>query len=139
MKKYIPLLGSLAVFFLLFSSFILQHQSHAVASEHSTLSDLSIQQLSFWQKAALFFGASASTSWFMHRHYRRHYGEGLGCLGVLGIIILGALVIALLPLILVAALVMLIFGIPFPRWGGRRYDRRDRYDRYRHHHRRRRW
>ena len=118
----------LAAIFLLFSSFTyLANQTTVVESQQSfwsTLQGFSFEKLGFWQKTALALGVSGGTFALFRRRYRRHYGEGLGCLGVLGIIILGAIIIALLPVILVVGLVMLILGIPFPRSRGRRYRRR---------------
>jgi hypothetical protein len=124
---------SLAALCLLFSSFtIVSHEyvTTAVATKQSfwsSMQDFSFQKLGFWQKTALFMGASTVSAAVVHRHYRRHYSGGLGCLGVLGIIIIGALIIALLPVILVVGLVMLILGIPLPRFNGRgrRHYRRD--------------
>ena len=121
---------SLLALFLLFSSFTYLSHATAVAetkqSFWAALQGFSFQKLGFWQKTALLLGASSLSYAVVHRHFRRHYdGEGVGCLGVLGIIILGALVIALLPVILVVGLFMLIFGIPIPRFSrrhGRRYE-----------------
>ena len=119
---------SLTAIFLLFSSFtyLANHTAAAVEQQSfwTNLQGFSFEKLSFWQKTALALGVSRGGYALFRRRYRRHYGEGIGCIGVLGIIILGAIVIALLPLILVVGLVMLILGIPFPRSRGRRYHRR---------------
>lgn len=121
-------LVSLAALFLLFSSFTyLANHTAVVETKQSfwtTLQGFSFEKLGFWQKTALALGVSGGSYALFRRRYRRHYGEGLGCLGVLGIIILGAIVIALLPVLIVVGLVMLILGIPFPRSRGRRYRRR---------------
>lgn len=118
----------LAALFLLFSSFTyLANHTVAVETKHTfwtTLQAFSFEKLGFWQKTALALGISGGGYALFRRRYRRHYGEGIGCIGVLGIIILGAIIIALLPLLIVVGLVMLILGIPFPRSRGRRYRRR---------------
>ncbi len=118
----------LAALFLLFSSFTyLANHTAVVETKQSFwtgLQGFSFEKLGFWQKTALVLGVSSGSFALFHRRYRRHYDEGMGCLGVLGIIILGAIVIALLPLLIVVGLVMLILGIPFPRSRGRHYRRR---------------
>ena len=118
----------LAAIFLLFSSFTyLANHTAVVETKQSfwtALQGFSFEKLGFWQKTALALGVSGGSYALFRRRYRRHYDEGLGCLGVLGIIIFGAIVIALLPLLIVIGLVMLILGIPFPRSRGRRYRRR---------------
>ena len=119
---------SLVAVYVLFSSFTyLSNHQTAVESQQSfwtALQGFSIEKLSFWQKSALFLGASSGGYALFSRHYRRHYGAGIGCLGVFGFIILGVLVLALLPLILVIGLVMLIVEAPFPHFGGRGRHRR---------------
>jgi hypothetical protein len=141
MKKYVqPFttnLMSLMALFLLFSSFtILTHAPEQAAaimetkqSFWSAMQDFSFQKLGFWQKTALFLGASSMSYAVAHRHYRRHYDEGIGCLGVIGIIILVPLLIVLIPVFLVIGLVMLIFGIPFSRFNGRHRRHRRQYRR----------
>lgn len=131
---------SLVALFLLFSSFTYLANNHAAAAAVATetkqsfwtaLQGFSLEKLSFWQKTALFVGASTGGYTLVHQEYHRHYDEGIGCLGVLGIIILIPIVIALLPVILVVGLCMLILGIPFPRFGGRGYRRHRHYRRER--------
>lgn len=122
-------LVSLLALFLLFSSFTYLSHTTAVAetkqSFWSAMQDFSFQKLGFWQKMGLSLAASSGGYILFRRHYRQHYGEGgVGCLGVLGIIIIGAIVIALLPLLLVIGLFMLILGIPFPRFRHRRHRHR---------------
>lgn len=118
----------LVALFLLFSSFTyLANYTAEVATKQSfwtTLQGFSFEKLGFWQKMALALGMSSGVYVFFRRRFRRHYGEGVGCLGVLGILVLGAIVIALLPLLIVVGVVMLILGIPFPHSRGRRYRRR---------------
>ena len=130
-------LAGLLVLFLLFSSFISLSSATAVAeTKHSfwsAMQDFSLQKLGFWQKTALLLGASGGSYMLFRKRYRRHYDNDLGCLGVLGIIVLGALVIAFLPLIIVVGLFMLILGIPFPRFRGRRYDHDYHHRRHRRH------
>ncbi len=128
---------SLVALFLLFSSFTYLANNTAVTAEthHSLWSSLqgcALEKLSFWQKTALYLGASGGTYAVVNRHYRRHYNrDGIGCLGVLAIlilipifIILLPILIALLPVLLVIGLVMLILGIAFPN-SRRRNRRRD--------------
>ena len=119
---------SLAVLFLLFSSFTYLANHTAVVENQqtfwTTLQGFSFEKLSFWQKTAWSLGISGGCYALFRRRYRRHYGAGIGCIGVLGIILLGAIVIALLPVILVVGLVLLVLGIPFPHYRGRRYRRR---------------
>ena len=122
-------LSSLAVLFLFFSSFTYLANHAAVVEQQSfwtTLQGFSLEKLGFWQKTTLVLGVSAGGYALFRRHYQRHYDEGVGCIGVLGIIILGAIVIALLPLLLIVGLVMLILGIPFPRYR-RKGNRRRRW------------
>ncbi len=132
MKKLNPSFAinllSLLALILLFSSFTYMTHAETKQSLWAVVQDFSFHKLSFWQRAALTLGASGAGYSLVRRHYRRHYGDGgWGCLGVLGALILGILVIALLPVILVVASVMLICGIPFPRFRGRYHrDRRHR-------------
>ncbi len=120
--------SSLTVLFLLFSSFtyLANHKAEVVEQQSfwTTLQGFSFEKLGFWQKTALALGVSVGGYALFRRRYRRHYGEGIGCIGVLGIILLGAIVIALLPVILVVGLVMLVLGMPFTRNRGGRYHRR---------------
>lgn len=130
---------SLVALFLLFSSFTYLANNHAAAavtaetqqSFWTALQGFSLEKLSFWQKTALFVGASTGSYALVRREYHRHYDEGMGCLGVLGLLILIPIVIALFPLILVVGLFMLILGIPFPRFGGRGHRRHRHYRRER--------
>jgi Flp pilus assembly protein TadB len=122
---------SLLALILIFSSFTYMTHTETQQSLWAVVQDYSFHKLSFWQRTVLTLGASGAGYALVRKHYRRHYDDGgWGCLGVLGALILGILIIALLPVILVVALVMLICGIPFPRFWGR-------YHRDRHHHRRR--
>lgn len=118
----------LAALFLLFSSFTyLANHTAAVETKQTfwtIFQAFSSEKLGFWQKTALALGVSGGGYALFRRRYRRHYGEGIGCIGVLGIIVLGAIIIALLPLLIVVGLVMLILGIPFPRNRGRHHHRR---------------
>jgi hypothetical protein len=124
----------------LFSSFTIALKSANVHSlSHDAMAAIqnySFHKLNFWQKTALAVGAFGASS-FVVRRFRRHYGADLGCLGVLGAIVLGVIIIALLPVILVVGLIMLIFGIPI-RWGWRgyrNYGHGGRHERRRHHRR----
>ncbi len=149
MKKHVlsiaPQVFCLLALFLLFSSFVVASHPTAIVetkqSFWSSMQGFSFQKLGFWQKTALLMGVSSLGYAAVHRQYRRHYDEGIGCLGILGIIILVPIVIALLPVLLIVGLVMLILGLPFPhfdrhRGRGRRYDegrehrRHRRYERY---------
>jgi hypothetical protein len=114
----------------LFSSFTIVAKSAGVQTlSHEALAAIqnySFHKLGFWQKAALTtvaFGTSA----YAVRRFRRRHGGSLGCLGVLGAIVLGIVIIALFPILLLIGLFMLIFGIPI-QWGRREYYRGRRYD-----------
>jgi hypothetical protein len=98
------------------------------------LQNYSFHKLNFWQKTALSVGAFGASTYAVRRFRRRHGGSSLGCLGVLGAIILGVIIIALLPILLIIGLIMLIFGIPihFGWNSGRWYRERG----HRGHHRR---
>lgn len=138
-QELFTLCASLLALFLLNSSFTYLSNATAIVQTKqtfwTTMSSFSYQNLGFWQKASLCLAASSGSYLLFRRRYRHHYDEGFGCIGVLGIIVLGALVIALLPLILVVGLFMLIFGVSFPNFRGRRYGhdygRRRRYERRR--------
>jgi hypothetical protein len=100
------------------------------------LQNYSFHKLNFWQKAVLSVGAFGASTYAVRRFRRRH-GGSLGCLGVLGAIVLGVIIIALLPILLIIGLFMLIFGIPihFGWNSGRRYRERGHRG-HRGHHRR---
>ena len=108
---------------------------HSLSQDALTaIQNYSFHKLSFWQKTALSIGAFSASAYGVRRFQRRHGGD-LGCFGVLGAIVLGVIIIALLPILLVVGLFMLIFGIPI-RWGHKRsYGGHWRYE-HRGHHRR---
>jgi hypothetical protein len=130
----------------LFSSFTIAAKSAGVQTlsqeAMSAIQNYSFHKLNFWQKAALTTAAFGASAYAVRRFQRRH-GGGLGCLGVLGAVILGIVIIALFPILLLVGLFMLIFGIPI-RWGRREYyrgrgyegrGRRERRGHHGHHHR----
>jgi Na+/H+-dicarboxylate symporter len=115
------------------SSFVISAKSADVSSVSqevwSALHNYSFHKLNFWQKTALSLGAFGASA-FALRRFRRRHDVDLGCLGVLGALVLGLLIIVLLPVLLIIGLFMLIFGIPI-RWGRHQWRRDHRSHRHR--------
>jgi hypothetical protein len=130
MKKQLSLFLGLSIVFMLTTSFVLEF-AHSAAILKTTQ-----HHYAFWKAAGLGLGAYGSYALWRRR---RHFGSGIGCLGVIGLVILG---IIFLPLLIVGAIVMGILalcGVRFRRYDDYRSERRERRDRDRRRRRRNRW
>jgi hypothetical protein len=130
MKKQLSLFLGLGIVFLLTSSFVFEF-AHSAAILKTTQ-----HHFGFWKAAGLGLGAYGTYALWRRR---RHFGSGIGCLGVIVFIILG---IIFLPLLIAGVIVMgilAICGVRFRRYDDYRSERRGRRDRNRGRRRRNRW
>jgi K+-transporting ATPase A subunit len=120
MKKYVHFFA-LALIFMLLTGFIIQSNASFTDHNQSILQTTGSSKMGFWTKAAL-FGSAVGGYAVMRRYRRRHFGGGLGCLGILLAIIIAIAAIVLLPIILVVGVVLLACGVTIrsPRWRHRR-------------------
>ncbi len=130
MKKQLSLFLGLVIVFMLNTSFVLDF-AHSAALLKTTQ-----HVFGFWKAAGLGLGAYGT---YRLWHRRRHFGLGIGCLGVIALIILG---IIFLPLLIAGAILMGILalcGVRFRRYDDYRSERRDRRERDHRRRRRNRW
>jgi chromate transport protein ChrA len=130
MKKQLSLFLGLSIVFLLTSSFLIEF-AHSAEMLKTTQ-----RHFGFWKAAGL--GLSAYGTYALWRR-RRHFGSGIGCLGIIVLVILGLIFLPLLIAAVIVIGILALFGVRFRRHEDYRSDRRGRRDRDRGRRRRNRW